>query len=295
MGSMGNFITTANTLKDHYWPLIKSRQTFLLALTGVAGYLCERPVSMEWPRCASLVGSVLVTIGGCTVLNMVFDRDIDQKMARTRQRPLAAMQTHVGAAAALGSALIVLGLLWALSLSVLYFSLALAGAGLDVLVYTLWLKRRSAWSILWGGLSGGIPILASRALVVGRVDATGLLLAFAIVGWIPSHNLTLGMLYSEDYLNAGVPTFINVYGLASTRAFVALSSLLSVILMAAAFIRLDLSLPVYAILGVSSLGLVGLALYVWARSSQQAVSTLYKYSSFYMLAAMVLLMQAGLK
>jgi protoheme IX farnesyltransferase len=207
---MGNFITTANTLKDHYWPLIKSRQTFLLALTGVAGYLCERPVSMDWPRFASLVGSLLVTIGGCTVLNMVFDRDIDQKMARTRQRPLAAMQTHVGAAAALGSALIVLGLLWALSLSVLYFSLALAGAGLDVLVYTLWLKRRSAWSILWGGLSGGIPILASRALVVGRVDATGLLLAFAIVGWIPSHNLTLGMLYSEDYLNAGVPTFIRI-------------------------------------------------------------------------------------
>jgi heme o synthase len=295
MGSMGNFITTANALKNHYWPLIKSRQTFLLALTGVAGYLCERPVPMDWPRFAGLAGSLLVTIGGCTVINMVFDRDIDQKMARTRQRPLAAMQIHVGAAAALGSALIVLGLLWSLSLSVLYFSLALAGAGLDVLVYTIWLKRRSAWSILWGGLSGGIPILAGRALVLGRVDTTGLLLAFAIICWIPSHNLTLGMLYSEDYINAGVPTFINVYGLATTRAFVALSSLSSAILMAAAFIRLDLSLPVYAILGVSSLGLVGLAVYVWTWSSQKAVGALYKYSSFYMLAAMVLLMLTALK
>jgi protoheme IX farnesyltransferase len=295
MGSLDNLVSTTTQFKKNYWPLIKSRQTFLLALTGVAGYLCQRPVSMDWPRFAGLVGSLLITIGGCTVLNMVFDRDIDQKMARTRQRPLAATQTNVGAAAALGSALIVLGLLWALSLSVLYFSLALAGAGLDVLVYTIWLKRRSAWSILWGGLSGGIPILASRALVVGRVDATGLLLAFAIVCWIPSHNLTLGMLYSEDYLNAGVPTFINVYGLAATRAFVTLSSLLSVILMAAAFIRLQLSLPIYAILGVSSLGLVGLALYVWAWSSQQAVGALYKYSSFYMLAAMVLLLLAALK
>jgi heme O synthase-like polyprenyltransferase len=131
--------------------------------------------------------------------------------------------------------------------------------------------------------------------VLGRVDTTGLLLAFAIICWIPSHNLTLGMLYSEDYINAGVPTFINVYGLATTRAFVALSSLSSAILMAAAFIRLDLSLPVYAILGVSSLGLVGLAVYVWTWSSQKAVGALYKYSSFYMLAAMVLLMLTALK
>ena len=295
MGNLDIIVSTSAYLMDHYWPLIKSRQTFLLALTGVAGYLCQPTASMDWLRFAGLVGSLVITIGGCTVLNMVFDRDIDQKMDRTRQRPLAATQANVHAAVILGSILIILGLLLSLSLSWLYFALALAGAVLDVLVYTIWLKRRSAWSILWGGLSGGIPILASRALVVRGVDATGLLLALAIVSWIPSHNLTLGMLYSEDYLHAGVPTFINVYGLASTRAFVALSSLLSVILMAAAFVQLAPSLPVYAILAACSLGLVGLAFYVWAWSSQQAVGILYKYSSFYMLAAMILLVFAGLK
>ena len=295
MSSREIFIATANHLKNRYWSLFKSRQTFLLALTGIAGYLSQRPASLDWPRFAGLVGSLLITIGGCTVINMVFDRDIDRKMARTRQRPLAAAQGNVRAAATLGSALIFTGLLWALTLSGLYFTLALAGAGLDVLIYTMWLKRRSAWSILWGGLSGGIPILASRALVVGRVDATGLLLALAIVCWIPSHNLTLAMLYSEDYLNAGVPTFLNAYGLAATRAFVALSSLISVILMAGAFVRLNLSLSVYIILGGSSLGLVGMAFYVWARPSPPAVSALYKYSSFFMLAAMLLLMIAAIK
>lgn len=247
MGSMEILITTANHLREHYWPLIKSRQTFLLTLTGVAGYFSQRLVPVDWPRFAGIVGSLLITIGGCTVINMVFDRDIDQKMTRTRQRPLAATQGSARVAAYLGSALIILGLLWALTLSILYFVLALAGAGLDVLVYTMWLKRRSAWSILWGGLSGGIPILACRALVIGRIDAIGSLLALAIVCWIPSHNLTLGMLYSEDYLHVGVPTFINVYGLVATRAFVALSSLLTVILMGAAFVRLNLSLLVYAI------------------------------------------------
>jgi heme o synthase len=294
MGSMEIFITTANHLKDHYWPLIKSRQTFLLALTGIAGYLCIRPVAMDWRLFVSLLGSLLITIGGCTILNMVFDRDIDRKMARTRQRPLAVQQVNAQAAASLGSILLLLGLVWALTLSPLYFALALAGAGLDVLVYTMWLKRRSAWSIFWGGLSGGIPILAGRALVTGRLDTTGLLLALAIVCWIPSHNLTLGMLHSEDYLHAGVPTFLNVYGLATTRATVAFSSLLSVILMAAAFVRLNLSLAIIAILGISSLGLVGMAFYVWTRSSQPAVGVLYKYSSFYMLAAMLLLLLAGL-
>jgi heme o synthase len=289
MSSPDILATTATCLKDHYWPLIKSRQTFLLTLTGVAGYLCQRPSPMDWPRFSGLIGSLLVTIGGCTVLNMVFDRDIDREMVRTSQRPLAAGQVNVRTATFLGVALIALGLLWALTLSKLYFTLALAGTGLDVLVYTLWLKRRSAWSILWGGLSGGIPILAGRSLVVGRIDAAGLLMALAIVCWIPSHNLTLGMLYSEDYLNAGVPTFLNVYGLAAMRAAVALSSLLTVILMATAFGRLNHSLVGFAILGASGLGLVGLALFAWVRSSRQVVGLLYKYSSFYMLAAMLLL------
>ena len=98
---------------------------------------------------------MLFTIGGCTVLNMVFDRDIDCKMTRTNRRPMAAGQVNVGAASTLGGGLIVLGLLWSLKLSWLYFILALAGIGLDVLVYTLWLKRRTAWSIFWGDSRAG--------------------------------------------------------------------------------------------------------------------------------------------
>jgi protoheme IX farnesyltransferase len=295
MSSIDIFISTAQSLKKRYWSLIKSRQTFMLTLTGVAGYLSQRPATMDWLRFAGMLGSLLLTIGGCTVVNMVFDRDIDQKMMRTRQRPLVTNQINVRAVAWLGSGLILVGLLWSLALSLPYFALALAGVGLDLLVYTIWLKRRSAWSILWGGLSGGIPILASRALVIGRVDPIGILLALAIVCWIPSHNLTLSMLYSDDYLNASIPTFLNVYGLTATRAMVAFSSLVSVTLMGAAFVRLALFLPVIAILAAGSLGLVGMALYVWARFSRQAVSVLYKYSSFYMLAAMVLLLLAVFK
>ena len=295
MSSPDGRLSATYRLKHHYWPLIKSRQTFTLTLTGIAGYLCQLPAPVDWPRLAGLVGSLFITISGCTVLNMVFDRDIDCKMARTSSRPLVVEPGNARTATYLGGALIAMGILWAFTLSELYGILALAGAGLDVLVYTLWLKRRSAWSIVWGGLSGGIPILAGSSLAVGRIDAAGLLLALAVVCWIPSHNLTLGMLYPADYLTAGVPTFFNVYGQAITLAAMGLSSLVTIALMAAAFIWLNLFPGVLAILAASSLGLVGLAIYAWKRSSLRVVGALYKYSSFYMLASMVLLSLAVLK
>jgi protoheme IX farnesyltransferase len=289
MTSPGALASAASRLKEHYWPLIKSRQTFLLTLTGVAGYLSARTARPDWLQLAGLAGSLLVTISGCTVLNMIFDRDIDAKMSRTKQRPLAAGRVSVEAATRLGAILIGVGLVWALILSLGYGLLVLGGAGLDVLVYTVWLKRRTAWSIIIGGLSGGMPILAGRFLGINRIEAGGLLLAGAIVCWIPSHNLTLGMLYEKDYRKAGIPTFLNVYGLTTTRAAVALSSVLTVFLMGAAFVRLGYSLGVLAMLGAGGLGLMILAYFGWLRPSQKAVSGLYKYSSFYMLAAMLLL------
>lgn len=266
----------------------------MLAFTGIAGYLSLRSNRMDWFRLVEVAGSLLVTIGGCTILNMVFDLDIDRKMTRTSKRPLAAGLVSVRPVTYLGAILIGLGLLWAISLSTVYFLLILAGAGLDVLVYTVWLKRRSAWSILWGGLSGGLPILAGRTLALGRVDMIGVVLALAIVCWIPSHNLTLGMLYTEDYLTAGIPTFMNTYGMSAGRAAVATSSLLAVSSMIFGFERLGFSLPVLVPLCFASLALVGLAFYGLMRPSAKAVTALYKYSSIYMLATMLLLSFAAL-
>jgi len=289
MGSREIIATSHLSIKDRYWPLIKSRQTFLLALTGVAGYLSGKPFPLDWPRGAIMLGSFLLTIGGCTSLNMVADRDIDFKMERTRGRPLPSGEVHPGAAAGLGLALIGLGLLGAWVLSRLFLTLALAGIVLDLGVYTLWLKRRSAWSILWGGLAGGIPILAGRSLAAGGIDTTGLLLGLAIVCWIPSHNLTLEMLHAEDFREAGVPAFPNVYGSKATRTVVVLSSLITLGLMAAAFLRLEPSRFVEASLAVSGVGLAGLVIHPRGWASPQAILVLYKYSSIFMLAAMLLL------
>lgn len=289
MNTMAIIKSTATHVKEHYWPLIKIRQTVLLSLTGVAGFLSRRTPLLGWSHTLGLIGTLLLTISGCTVINMIFDRDIDQKMSRTSRRPLALGQVKPGKAAWLAIILIVPGLLWSLVLSRLYFVLILAGVVLDVLVYTLWLKRRSAWSIFWGGFSGGMPILAGSALAVGRIDTVGLLLFLAIVSWIPSHNLTLGILYSSDYLNAGVPTFLNVYGPAMTSLSVGLSSLVTAFLMSVVFVILRFPLAELVILAGLSLGLIGVAFYAWVRPSQRVTSSIYKYSSLYMLFVMLLL------
>lgn len=290
---MTSLLLVANHLRTQYLPLIKGRQTVLLALTGVAGYLSHQPPAADWQRLAGLAGSLLAAISGCTVLNMVIDRDIDHRMARTRRRPLAAGQVGVQAAAAVGGILLAAGLGWALALSRLYFALVLAGAVGDVLVYSLWLKRRTAWSILWGGLAGGMPVLAGRALAAGQIDAVGLCLALSIVFWIPSHNLTLGMLYAEDYLRAGVPVFPNVYGPTGTYAAVVVSDLLTAALTATAFVYLDFPPALLSLLIAGSAGLVGLAIFAWTHPGRQAVAALYKYSSVYMLVITALLALTG--
>ncbi len=291
---MASLATTATTLKENYLPLIKSRQTILLALTGVAGYLCQPPAHFNWVGFSGLVGSLLATISGCTVLNMLFDRDIDCQMERTRHRPLCEGHVNALTAAWLGGGLLLLGLLWAVLVSFPMFMVILAGACLNVLVYTVWLKRRTAWSILWGGVAGGMPILAGRVAATGHIDLLGLLLALVIVCWIPSHNLTLSMLYSGDYRQAGVPTVMNTYGLPATHFLITFSSILVSLIMVYAFNSLGLLGWPMTLFFMLSLGLICLAVYSWAEPARKTLAAVYKYSSLYLLLSTFLLIYSGL-
>ena len=291
---MASLATTASVLKQNYLPLIKSRQTLLLALTGAAGYLCQPTLHPSWLTFFGLTGCLLATISGCTVLNMLFDRDIDCMMERTRHRPLCEGSVNTLTAAWLGAMLVGIGLLWAALISLPLFLVILSGAILNVVVYTLWLKRRSAWSILWGGMAGGMPILAGRVLAIGHVDLVGLGLALVIVCWIPSHNLTLSILYSTDYRNAGVPTILNSYGETATHFLVAFSSILVAIIMTYVFSYLGLRGPLMGLFFAISLVLVGLAVFSWLNPARKLLATTYKYSSMYLLLSTLLLVFSGI-
>lgn len=271
-----------------YWPLIKATQTGLLLATGVAGYLGAHTAPgalMLW----ALAGSLFLSISGSTVLNMWWDRDIDARMRRTQRRPTSSGEVSAGEALRLGLALSVLGVGWAVALNALYGLVVFAGLFFDVVVYSMWLKRRTCWSIVWGGISGAMPILAGRVLAVGQVDMVGLLLAGAVLFWIPTHTLTFSIKFGADYEAAGVPTFPSTYGLETTRAVIALSSIIAAACVGVAGVMIGVQAGILRLMVVLSAGLLLLSFAAVFRPSERVNFSLFKYASLYMLASMVLL------
>ena len=280
--SLGNRIV-------NFFSLIKSLQTGLLLSTGLAGYLSASHNPYHWSTFLSLTGSLFLAISGSTVLNMWYDRDIDTRMKRTCNRPLPKGKVIPREILLLGMVLSILGIGWALALSPLYGVVVFAGLFFDVVVYTIWLKRRSAWSIVWGGISGGMPILAGRLLATGHIDGIGVLLALAVLFWIPTHILTFNMRYADDYRFAGVPTFPAVYGFNITRRIIAVSSLLAALAIGSAAVWIGVTAGALRLMAVLSSGLLLLALTTWMRPSEKVNFGLFKYASLFMLSSMLAL------
>lgn len=273
-----------------YWPLIKSLQTGLLLATGLAGYMSASCPVTHWTTLVSLTGSLFLAISGSTVLNMWYDRDIDNKMKRTHNRPLASGRIGQLEAFRLGLALSLVGVAWAVAINPLFGLIVFAGLVFDVVIYTIWLKRRTAWSIVWGGISGGMPILAGRVLSAGNIDWIGIVLSLSILFWIPTHIMTFNMKYHEDYKTAGVPTFPSTYGFSATRATVAFSSIIAALMIGIAAFGIGMTWGYLRVLAVLSAGLLTLAISSLLKPSERLNFWLFKYASLYMLSSMMLMM-----
>lgn len=286
---MHNLKPVVAHLRSTYWPLLKAGQTTLLVITGMAGYLSAAPSPIRPGQLLSLFGTLFLTISGSTVINMWFDRDIDARMKRTRRRPLVTGQADARQALRLGLVLVILGLGWSVALSPVYAMIALFGLIAEVVVYTLWLKRRTAWSVALGGIAGGMPILGGRVVATGGVDAVGLLLALAVLLWTPAHNLSYNILRFDDYEQAGVPTFPSVYGLGVTRRIIVFSSVMVGLVVTIAAVWMALPPVALYLLILLQAGLIGLAHVAWLRPSAKINASLFKYASAYMLGCMLLL------
>lgn len=273
-----------------YWKLIKSLQTGLLLLTGLAGYMSARCPLITWRTLLALTGSLFLAISGSTVLNMVYDRDIDTQMKRTCNRPLPLGQVSVVETLLLGAVLSILGIGWAFTLSPIYGIVVFAGFFFDIVIYTIWLKRRTAWSIMWGGIAGGMPILAGRTLGVGQIDWIGLLLSLAVLLWIPTHIMTFNLRHKADYARSGVPTFPSVYGDRVTHLAIALSSVIASVAMGVAAYGIGMTWGYLRVLAVLSTGLFFLAVSSVVRPSTRLNFSLFKFASIYMLSSMLLVL-----
>jgi protoheme IX farnesyltransferase len=275
-----------------YFPLIKSPQTSLLLATGVAGYLsAHEPVHI--PTLITMMFSLFLAISGSTIVNMWYDHDIDAKMERTHKRPAASGELSRQEVFFVGMSISLLGMAWSLWIDAFYGLIVFAGWFFDVVIYTLWLKRITCWSIVWGGISGAMPILAGRVLVTGSIDLAGLLLASSILFWIPTHILTFSIKYQADYAAAGVPTFPSRYGIPFTRGVIAVSSILAAIAIGWASVLIGLSAGYLRLLTVLTAGLLLLAFATFRVQSERANFGLFRFASLYMMSVMIILaMQA---
>jgi heme o synthase len=196
--------------------LTKPRIISLLLVTTIAPmFVAGRPT---WDLVlAVFVGGYLMA-GGANTVNMYMDRDIDDRMARTRLRPIPGGRMRAEHVLVFGSLLAVAAvMLLGFVANVLTAFLALAGFYFYVLVYTRWLKRTTPQNIVIGGAAGAFPPLVGWAAVTGRIDLTAVYLFLIIFYWTPPHFWALALLKQTDYGRAGVPMAPLVWGEEETK------------------------------------------------------------------------------
>ena len=216
------------TTVGDFLALLKPRVMSLVVFTGLSGIVAApghlHPLT---PFTALLCIAVAAGASGC--LNMAYDSDIDGLMTRTASRPIP--MGYVGRDEALTFG-------WALSIGAvatmgLFVNFLAAGllaftVFFYVVVYTLWLKRRTPQNIVIGGLSGALPPAIGWASVTGDLTLAPLLLVAIIFMWTPPHFWALSLWRSEDYARAGVPMLPVVKGKPHTRLQILLYTLVLV-------------------------------------------------------------------
>ncbi len=197
--------------------LTKPRVMSLVVFTGLAGLLAA-PVAVHPVLAFAAVLAIALGAGAAGALNHWYEADIDLKMKRTASRPLPAGRLDPQTALHFGVGLAVFSVVlmdlaanhlaaFILAVSILFY----------VLVYTVWLKRRTAQNIVIGGAAGAFPPLIGWAAATGDVSALPLLLFAIIFLWTPPHFWALSLFVRYDYAAAGVPMLPVVAGVDSTR------------------------------------------------------------------------------
>jgi len=238
-----------------YLAVTKPRLLPLVLFSGLPALILAEG---RWPslRLAAwtLLGTALAA-GAANALNSYLERDRDARMVRTATRPLPAGTLRPERALALGLVLSVVGtgVLWGTA-GPAPAGIALAAILFYVFVYTLWLKPRTPFAVIAGGVSGAIAPLIADAAADGAVSLSGWLLFAIIFLWQPPHFYAIAMNHRDDYRSAGFPMLHDRIGDTATcrRSLLWIASLLPVTLA-----------PVWLGMLSYAYGAVTLALWVW--------------------------------
>jgi protoheme IX farnesyltransferase len=275
-----------------YWQVTKPRLWIMLTYTAGIGFLASTKLH---PGSVSdgvlVVAAAALGTAGANAITCYLDRDIDSVMERTMHRPIPTGRIAPPTKALeFGASLAAFSLL-VLVLAEKYIAALFGLLGLvdNVLVYSVWLKRRSPLNIILGGFSGGAPVVVGWT-VNADLSLTSILMAALVVLWIPSHIWSLALKWRDDYSRADIPMLTAIIDVRKAVLCVASTSVLMVLFSCMLALIGPFSWPY--LLVASATGTVLLALTAWmtVKPHGPAPFVLFKYTSPYLavlLAAMI--------
>ena len=205
--------------------LTKPRVMYLVVFTGLCGMLAA-PAMPPPVLGFTAILCIALGAGACGALNQWYEVDLDAKMRRTAKRPLPAGRMDRQSALHFGVGLSFFSvLLMGLATNWLAAGLLAASILFYVIIYTVWLKPRTAQNIVIGGAAGAFPPLIGWVATTGHVAPLPLLLVAIIFLGTPPHFWALSLFVRSDYAAAGIPMLPVVAGIPSTRRHILLYSL----------------------------------------------------------------------
>ncbi len=273
-----------------YVALTKPKVQSLLLFTTLCAMLVAGEPSLALVL-ATLIGGYL-SAGGSGAVNHWYDRDIDVRMGRTANRPVASGRVSPRAALTFGLVLAALSVAWlALLVNPLAAALSLCGFLGYAVGYTMLLKRRTWQNIVWGGAAGAIPPLVGWAAVEGSLSGLAIFLFAIVFFWTPPHFWALSLLMKDEYAKVGVPMLPVVRGEDETRRQILLYTVLLYAVTQLPFCAGGLG-AVYLVASLGlGLGFIALSWQLRRRADRRAALRVYLYSLGYLaalFAAMVL-------
>jgi protoheme IX farnesyltransferase len=183
--------------------LTKARLTMLVLMTTAMGFGFGSRHAVDWFLLFRVMFGTAFVAGSASVLNQFFERKVDRLMRRTKDRPLPAGRMLPGTALGLGILLAVAGEIYLMNrVSYLCAGLAAETLAIYVALYTP-MKRKSAWCVTIGAISGAIPPMIGWAAATGSLGPGAWILFGILFFWQMPHFLSLAWMYRDEYAQAG--------------------------------------------------------------------------------------------
>ena len=262
--------------------LTKPRIIELLLVTTVPTMVvAEGGVPSIWLMVATVIGGTLAA-GGANAFNMYIDRDIDQLMERTKNRPLPAGEVTPNEALIFAFAIEIVAFVWLWGfVNLLSAVLAVSATLFYVFVYTMWLKRTSTSNIVIGGAAGAVPVLVGWSSVTNELDWPPVVLFAIIFYWTPPHFWALAIRYKDDYQAADVPMLPAVASLRTTATRILVYTILLWALTLVFGPVADMGVTYYVAAVVLGGVFTGLAVQVFRRPEPALAMRLFGWSITY--------------